>query len=45
MSIWNSYHDEWLRRFFGKDRGIKWPKHSYFDDMLRDYDDMRKDME
>jgi HSP20 family protein len=45
MSIWNSYHDEWLKRFFGKDRGIKWPKHGYFDDMLRDYDDMRKDME
>ena len=45
MSFWNSYHDEWFKRFFGKDRGTIWPRHNYFEDMLKDYDDFRKDME
>lgn len=46
MSYWNSFHDEWFKRFFGKDRGgMKLHRHSYFDDMLKEYDDFRKDME
>ena len=45
MSFWNSHNDEWFKRFFGKDRGTRWPRHNYFEEMLRDYDDFRKDME
>jgi HSP20 family protein len=45
MSSWNSPDDEWFKRFFGRDKGTRWPGHIYFEDMLRDYDDFRKDME
>lgn len=45
MSFWNSDHDELFKKFFGKDRGTRWPRHNYFEDMLRDYDDFRKGME
>jgi len=45
MSSWNSPDDEWFKRFFGRDKGTRWPGHNYFEDMLRDYDDFRKDME
>ena len=45
MSFWNSPNDEWFKRFFGRDRGTRWPGNNYFENMLRDYDDFRKDME
>lgn len=45
MSFWNSPNDEWFKRFFGRNRGTSWLGHNYFEDMLRDYDDFRKEME
>lgn len=45
MSFWNPDPDDWFRRFFGRDRMPRLARRSYFDDMFREFDDMRRDME
>lgn len=45
MSFWNTDSDEWFRRFFGRDKMPRLSRRSYFDDMFKEFDEMRRDME
>jgi len=44
MDFWNPDRDEWFRRFFGNS-GERVGRRSFFDEMLREFEDMRRDME
>ncbi|MDQ4073246.1 MAG: Hsp20/alpha crystallin family protein [Thermoproteota archaeon] len=43
MDSWYPDRDEWFRRFFG--RGERVGRGSFFDEMMREFEEMRRDME